>query len=86
MYLRERGAYAPMQWASGANFGFSGAVANKLYLPVDSAPDAPDVEAPLKNDSGRDMDWARIKRTSSYGNKTFHPTVDWILQHSASSG
>ncbi|MDR2468133.1 MAG: hypothetical protein LBD22_04140, partial [Spirochaetaceae bacterium] len=39
------GARTPMQWTSGANLGFSTAPADKLYLPVDSAPDAPTVEA-----------------------------------------
>ncbi|MCL2343121.1 MAG: alpha-amylase family glycosyl hydrolase [Firmicutes bacterium] len=39
------GARTPMQWDSGENLGFSAAPAEKLYLPVDSAPDAPTVEA-----------------------------------------
>jgi maltose alpha-D-glucosyltransferase/alpha-amylase len=43
------GSRTPMQWnrpgPAGKNFGFSTADANKLYLPVDSAPDAPTVEA-----------------------------------------
>ena len=33
----------PMQWNSGSNVGFSTADADKLYLPVDTAADAPNV-------------------------------------------
>ena len=39
------GSRTPMQWNSGVNLGFSAAPAEKLYLPVDSDPDAPTVEA-----------------------------------------
>ena len=39
------GSRTPMQWKSGVNLGFSSAPPEKLYLPVDSAPDAPTVEA-----------------------------------------
>ncbi|MDR2480216.1 MAG: hypothetical protein LBD48_13035 [Treponema sp.] len=39
------GSRTPMQWNSGANLGFSDAPAEKLYLPVDAAADAPTVEA-----------------------------------------
>ena len=39
------GSRSPMQWRAGANLGFSSAPPEKLYLPVDSAPDAPTVEA-----------------------------------------
>jgi maltose alpha-D-glucosyltransferase/alpha-amylase len=34
-----------MQWSKGKNLGFSTAPADKLYLPVDPANDAPDVES-----------------------------------------
>ena len=43
------GARTPMQWKAGPNLGFSSAPAEKLYLPVDSAPDAPTVEAQEKD-------------------------------------
>jgi maltose alpha-D-glucosyltransferase/alpha-amylase len=39
------GSRTPMQWKAGPNLGFSAAPSDKLYLPVDSAPDAPTVEA-----------------------------------------
>jgi len=39
------GSRTPMQWSKGANAGFSKASADKLYLPVDSAKDAPDVKS-----------------------------------------
>ena len=39
------GSRTPMQWSSGKNLGFSTAAAEQLYLPVDSEPDAPTVEA-----------------------------------------
>ena len=32
-----------MQWSNGRNLGFSSADADRLYLPVDPAPDAPNV-------------------------------------------
>ena len=39
------GTRTPMQWTDGANKGFSTAEADKLYLPVDPAEDAPSVES-----------------------------------------
>ena len=38
------GSRTPMQWDSSANLGFSSATAEKLYLPVDPAENAPTVE------------------------------------------
>lgn len=38
------GSRTPMQWDSSRNLGFSSAEADKLYLPVDPAEDAPTVE------------------------------------------
>jgi maltose alpha-D-glucosyltransferase/alpha-amylase len=38
------GSRTPMQWNSGKGMGFSSASSGKFYLPVDSAPDAPNVE------------------------------------------
>ena len=38
------GTRTPMQWSRDENLGFSTAPAESLYLPVDSAPDAPTVE------------------------------------------
>jgi maltose alpha-D-glucosyltransferase/alpha-amylase len=43
------GSRTPMQWTSGKNLGFSNASADKLYLPVDPAPDAPTVESQEKD-------------------------------------
>ncbi|MBQ8456601.1 MAG: alpha-amylase [Prevotella sp.] len=48
-YQPRNGARTPMQWTGGKNLGFSSADASKLYLPVDPAPDAPNVEAQEKN-------------------------------------
>ena len=39
------GSRTPMQWDGTANHGFSTAAADALYLPVDTADDAPTVEA-----------------------------------------
>jgi maltose alpha-D-glucosyltransferase/alpha-amylase len=41
----------PMQWDTSANAGFSAAASEKLYLPVDSSPDRPDVatQEPVPN-------------------------------------
>lgn len=38
------GTRTPMQWSSGKNLGFSNASEKELYLPVDGADDAPNVE------------------------------------------
>jgi maltose alpha-D-glucosyltransferase/alpha-amylase len=43
------GSRTPMQWNKGPNLGFSSAPPEKLYLPVDSAPDAPTVESQEKD-------------------------------------
>ncbi len=43
------GARTPMQWNSGPNLGFSDGEPADLYLPVDSAEDAPTVEAQEKD-------------------------------------
>jgi maltose alpha-D-glucosyltransferase/alpha-amylase len=43
------GSRTPMQWNSGKNLGFSEADAADLYLPVDDAPDAPNVEDAMKD-------------------------------------
>lgn len=48
-YKPRNGARTPMQWTSGKNLGFSDAPADKLYLPVDPATDAPNVEAEEKD-------------------------------------
>ena len=50
------GSRTPMQWAPGKNLGFSQAAPEKLYLPVDPAPDAPTV-------SGQEGDPASILNT-----------------------
>jgi maltose alpha-D-glucosyltransferase/alpha-amylase len=43
------GTRTPMQWDGSENKGFSSAPKGKLYLPVDSQPGAPDVEAQKKD-------------------------------------
>ncbi len=48
-YKPRAGARTPMQWAAGKNLGFSTADPTKLYLPVDSASDAPNVAAEEKD-------------------------------------
>ncbi|HOT14125.1 MAG TPA: alpha-amylase family glycosyl hydrolase, partial [Bacteroidales bacterium] len=48
-YRPRNGARTPMQWNNNKNLGFSTAEANKLYLPVDTATNAPNVEAQDKN-------------------------------------
>jgi maltose alpha-D-glucosyltransferase/alpha-amylase len=48
-YQPRNGARTPMQWTSGKNLGFSTSDPANLYLPVDPAPDAPNVEAQEKN-------------------------------------
>lgn len=44
-YKPRAGARTPMQWTAGRNLGFSGADPSRLWLPVDAAADAPNVEA-----------------------------------------
>jgi len=42
-YKPRAGARTPMQWSKEKNAGFSAAAPDKLYLPVDSAEDSPNV-------------------------------------------
>lgn len=44
-YKPRAGARTPMQWTLGKNRGFSSADFSKLYLPVDTSYDAPNVES-----------------------------------------
>lgn len=44
------GSRTPMQWDRSSNAGFSGCAPEKLYLPVDTSPDAPDVKTQQKTD------------------------------------
>lgn len=39
------GSRTPMQWTAGVNAGFSAASRERLYLPIDSGEDRPDVES-----------------------------------------
>ena len=48
-YQPRNGARTPMQWSQDKNLGFSTGDASKLYLPVDPAPDAPNVAAQEKD-------------------------------------
>ena len=48
-YQPRNGARTPMQWSNDKNLGFSSGAADKLYLPVDPAPDAPNVLTQEKN-------------------------------------
>ncbi len=43
-YKPRAGARSPMQWSSGKNCGFSTTESSKLYLPVDTTADVPNVE------------------------------------------
>lgn len=45
------GSRSPMQWDSTANCGFSSAAPEKLYIPQDSSPDRPTVEAQLQEEA-----------------------------------
>jgi glycosidase len=45
------GARTPMQWEASPNAGFSTAPADRLYLPVDSAPNRPTVAAQRADDA-----------------------------------
>ncbi len=48
-YQPRAGARTPMQWTSGKNRGFSTADFSRLYLPVDTSSDAPNVETEQKD-------------------------------------
>jgi len=43
------GSRTPMQWSGGENLGFSAGDPDSLYLPVDSADDAPTVDAQMSD-------------------------------------
>ena len=48
-YKPRSGARTPMQWSTEKNMGFSTAATEKIYLPVDTAPDAPNVASEEKD-------------------------------------
>ena len=48
-YKPRNGARTPMQWSLGKNLGFSSAAKDKLYLPVDTAQNAPTVAEAEQN-------------------------------------
>ena len=48
-YQPRNGARTPMQWNRQKNLGFSNAMAEKLYLPVDTSKNAPNVETQESN-------------------------------------
>jgi glycosidase len=48
-YKPRAGARSPMQWSRGKNDGFSMADPSKIYLPVDTSMDAPNVQDDEKN-------------------------------------
>jgi glycosidase len=48
-YRPRNGARTPMQWNGGKNLGFSTAASENLYLPIDTAKDAPNVDAEEKD-------------------------------------
>lgn len=48
-YRPRNGGRTPMQWTKGENLGFSAAPQERLYLPVDPAPDAPTVDSQEKD-------------------------------------
>jgi maltose alpha-D-glucosyltransferase/alpha-amylase len=48
-YKPRAGARTPMQWTLGKNRGFSTADFSRLYLPVDTSNDAPNVESEQKD-------------------------------------
>ncbi|MBQ2348966.1 MAG: glycosylase, partial [Clostridia bacterium] len=45
------GSRTPMQWSKGKNKGFSDADPDKLYLPVDTKENAPDVESQMADEN-----------------------------------
>ncbi|MGA9291676.1 MAG: hypothetical protein WBV81_03745, partial [Ignavibacteriaceae bacterium] len=48
-YKPRAGARSPMQWSLGKNDGFSTSASGKLYLPVDTSSDAPNVKSEEKD-------------------------------------
>jgi len=48
-YKPRNGARTPMQWNNSKNLGFSSSEAGKLYLPIDPAKDAPNVDSQEKD-------------------------------------
>lgn len=61
-------ARTPMQWSDSANAGFSTAAAEKLYLPVDTAPDRPNAAEQMQREDSlwnRVQELLKIKRSVS---------------------
>ena len=64
------GSRSPMQWDDSANAGFSKASADKLYVPIDPAPDRPTAETEMKKE---DSLRSEIKRLISF--RQAHPAL-----------
>lgn len=61
-YNPRAGARSPMQWTAGKNLGFSTAASEKLWLPVDTAVNAPTVQS---NEKDKNSLLNRIKKLIS---------------------
>lgn len=64
------GARTPMQWNKGKNSGFSVAEEDKLYLPVDKAADANDVESQMADENSL---YSEVKKLIEIRNN--HPAL-----------
>lgn len=67
---KRTGARTPMQWSDAANAGFSIAASDKLYLPIDPAPDRPTV---IQQENDPDSLLQRVQRLVSI--RKAHPAL-----------
>jgi glycosidase len=76
-YKPRAGNRTPMQWTDGANLGFSTAAPDKLYLPVDSDPDAPNV-ASQENDPNSLLNKTRMLIKLRHDQKAFWGYAEFV--------
>jgi maltose alpha-D-glucosyltransferase/alpha-amylase len=78
------GSRTPMQWNRGKNLGFSAADAERLYLPVDSAVDAPTVEG-LEKDSASLLNTVRALTRLRHNEKDLQAQPNLEIVHAKKS-
>ena len=84
-YKPRAGNRTPMQWTSGKNLGFSTADPGQLYLPVDPAPDAPNV-TDQENDPNSLLNKLRLLIQLKNTEPALQSFADFIPVYAAKNG
>lgn len=79
------GARTPMQWDATPSAGFSTAPASRFYLPLDPAPDRPDV-ATQHTDPGSLLNFVRALTALRHTHPALHAGSDITILHDKNKG